>query len=125
ITKVYVASTSQRKILGFAYMGPCRDGDLVEQDVFELYAIYLSPEVWGKGIGGKLLNAAVAEMPDTSRSISLWVLSGNLRGRAFYESHGFEPDGESKMANLLGYQLEEVRYRKNLPLLRRLLSTRS
>jgi GNAT superfamily N-acetyltransferase len=115
-TKIQVASTTQLKILGFASVGPCRDDDLVEKDIYELYAMYLSPDVWRKGVGAKLLNSVIAEIPDNSRSISLWVLEGNLGGRAFYESQGFESDGTTQIANILGYELVEIRYRKNLPL---------
>jgi len=113
---VYVAVNSQQEILGFASLGPCRDKDLIDEVPYELYAIYLAPQVWRKGIGGKLLNAVTAGISGTNPVISLWVLKDNLRGRAFYEKHDFKFDGSTKMANLLGHELEEVRYRKRLPL---------
>jgi GNAT superfamily N-acetyltransferase len=113
---VYVAVNSQQEILGFASLGPSRDEDLIDEVPYELYAIYLAPQVWRKGIGGKLLNAVTAGISGTNPVISLWVLKDNLQGRTFYEKHDFKFDGSVKMANLLGHELEEVRYRKRLPL---------
>ncbi len=112
---VYVATNSQREIVGFASSGPSRDEDIDQERVHELYAIYLSPESWGKGIGTALLNVIMKEVPKTATRLELWVLEENFSGRRFYESKGFILDGATKLAEIDGHQLEEVRYRIQLP----------
>ena len=108
---VYVAANSQDEIAGFASIGPSRDEDFDQDRVHELYAIYLTPEYWGKGIGTALFRAVMKEVPDTAQRLELWVLEDNIRGRRFYESLGFTVDGATKLAEIDGCQLEEVRYR--------------
>jgi RimJ/RimL family protein N-acetyltransferase len=112
---VYVATTVQKEIIGFASSGPSRDEDIDQEEVHELYAIYLTPEYWGKGIGKALLNAIMKDVPKTAKRLELWVLEDNASGRRFYESKGFTLDGATKLAEIDGYQLEEVRYRIQLP----------
>lgn len=114
-TKVYAATNSQNEIVGFASIGPCRDEERSSEDVFELYAIYLTPDYWRTGIGGALLLEIMKEIPSGTSWLSLWVLKENIHGRNFYESHGFTFDGSTKMADIDGHQLEEVRYRIPLP----------
>ncbi len=112
---VYVAANSHNDIIGFASSGPSRDEDLEQSRVHELYAIYLSPEYWGKGIGTALLDVVMKAVPKTAKRLELWVLEENSLGRRFYESKGFTLDGATKLAEIDGYQLEEVRYRIELP----------
>lgn len=115
-TKVFVALNNQDEILGFASIGPSRDEDIDQERVHELYAIYLVPQYWGKGIGTALLHAVMREVPKTAQRLELWVLEDNVRGRRFYESQGFMLDGATKLAEIDGHQLEEVRYRIPLPI---------
>ena len=70
------------------------------------------------GIGTALFLAVLKEVPDGAKWLSLWVLEDNIRGRKFYESLGFSLDGATKMADIDGYQPEEVRYSLALPLQR-------
>lgn len=113
--KVFVAVSQENEILGFASIGASRDEDEEQEKVHELYAIYLQPERWGKGIGHALLNAVMSEVPETAIRMELWVLEDNKRGRDFYERQGFRLDGATKLAQIDGYELEEVRYRILLP----------
>lgn len=113
--KVFVASSNQNAVIGFASIGASRDEDVDQDSVHELYAIYLSPEHWGKGIGTSLLRAVMKEVPDTAKRLELWILEDNARGRRFYESQGFTLDGATKLAEIDGHQLEEVRYQLQLP----------
>ena len=112
---VFVAANAQNEIIGFASSGPSRDEDLDQDRVHELYAIYLTPEYWGKRIGTSLFRTVMQAVPKTAVRLELWVLEDNNRGRKFYESHGFTLDGATKLAEIDGYQLEEVRYRIHLP----------
>lgn len=107
---IYVATNSQNEIVGFASIGPARDEDLNIDEFFELYAIYLSPEIWRNGLGGRLLSAVLEQIPPTFKQLTLWVLTENLQGRAFYEGRGFKADGARKMAEIGTNELEEIRY---------------
>ena len=48
------------------------------------------------------------------RSITLWVLQDNARGRWFYERAGFAPDGARHELPDLG-GVTEIRYRQAVP----------
>lgn len=113
--KIHVALDGTKEIIGFANAGPSRDEDSSEE-IFELFAIYVAPESWGVGVGSTLLQRAIGDVPESARWLTLWVLKGNAQGRAFYESRGFSLDGATKLAEIDGHQLEEVRYRIALPL---------
>lgn len=93
-------------VQGFCVFGRCRDEDLV--GVSELYALYVIPEAWSTGLGRELMTVALGEL---DRSVVLWVLRDNPRARRFYEIAGFRPDGAEKTADVLGFDLPEVRYR--------------
>ncbi len=115
---VFVAANAQNEIIGFASIGPSRDEDIEQHRTHELYAIYLTPENWGMGIGSALFRTVLKEVPESAKWLSLWVLEENKRGRKFYESFGFILDGATKAAEIDGYQPEEVRYSITLPLQR-------
>ena len=114
--KVYVAANTQNEIIGFASIGPSRDEDAARDEVHELYAIYLTPENWRSGIGSALFLKSIKNVSESAKWLSLWVLKDNVRGRRFYERLGFTLDGATKMAEIDGYQLEELRYRIPLPI---------
>ncbi len=88
-------------VVGMAVHGPCRDEDL--PGLHELYALYVLPSCWRRGTGTALL--AGCGPVDV-----LWVLEGNLRGRTFYERHGFRADGTATTLDL-DAPVVEVRYR--------------
>ena len=92
-------------IRGWASAGPCRDDDLAPPGgvapseappadvVHELYAIYLDPELVGRGYGRALMQHCVAEARAAGhREMVMWVLTGNERARRFYAAAGFAPD---------------------------------
>ena len=101
-------------VIGFASTGPCRDDDRAGPTDAELYAIYLSPDHWGRGRGRVLAEAALRGLPTTASSVSLWVLTGNARARAFYSGLGFVPDGVQR-EEVLGVPIAEVRLVRSLP----------
>ena len=71
------------RTVGFAAVGPSDDDD----EVGELYAINLEPDVVGRGIGTVLLEAATARLRVAHfGNAILWVLPGNARARRFYEA---------------------------------------
>jgi len=93
------------ELVGFASVRPSRDEDLSPADWLELATLYLLPRVWGTGIAGRLLQAALSE----ERAYFLWVLAGNSRAQAFYRKAGFAPDGTSKPITI---DTTEIRLRR-------------
>ena len=98
--------------MGFAHVGPARDEDVDPSVVGELAAIYALPEVWGSGVGRRLLAAAVNVLRDAGNAQAiLWVLEGNNRAQRFYEIGGWHLDGAAKDIVIADATLAEVRYR--------------
>ena len=89
-------------IAGFAAFGPS-----------QLYALYLLPEFWGRGLGRALHDRVVEEM--SGDSAILWVLATNDRAKAFYLRQGWRPDGETGTETLDGITLDVVRFSRPLP----------
>jgi GNAT superfamily N-acetyltransferase len=99
------------RAVGFVTSGPPRDDD-VPAPAAEVYAIYVAPSEWRRGAGRALLEAATAEWwRRDAAALVLWVLEGNVRGRAFYEALGWQLDGESRDIELGDLAVPEVRYR--------------
>lgn len=91
-------------IAGFAAYGDGR-----------LYALYLLPEYWGRGLGRALHDRVVEDM--SGDSAVLWVLATNERAKAFYVRQGWVADGASQTETIDDGRvtLEELRYRRSLP----------
>jgi GNAT superfamily N-acetyltransferase len=106
---VFVADDGAR-LLGFAVCGPAEDATL-GSDCGELYAIYLEPDVIGRGVGRALIEAATRDLRGRgfTRAV-LWVLEGNARGRRFYEAAGWRPDGATKIDTRPDHIRHELRY---------------
>lgn len=96
------------EVCGFASVGPCRDPDL--EGAWEVYALYLSPRVLGRGVGRDLMAAALRDVPPEVATVTLWVLDGNARARSFYEAAGFVADGRRQDIDIGGVTVTEVRY---------------
>jgi GNAT superfamily N-acetyltransferase len=103
-------------LAGFASIGESRDEDAVPGRTGELYALYVAPEWWSRGIGWRLWAAARQRIFDTGFvEATLWVLEGNDRGRRFYERVGLALDpGAVQSVDIHGVTLPEVRYRCRL-----------
>ncbi len=97
-------------VLGFVSIGPARDNDRTSTDAWELYAIYLTQERWGRGLGRALAVAALDALSDQVADVSLWVLSGNDLARRFYERLGFVLDAHERTVTIGGRLVSEVRY---------------
>jgi GNAT superfamily N-acetyltransferase len=104
----------QGVICGWASIGPARDADL-NQDVGELYGIYVAPGRIRCSFGSQLYRRAEQELSKAGKGkISLWVLEGNSNARLFYGAQGLRPDGTAKIINLGGADLPELRYVKKI-----------
>lgn len=100
--------------VGFASVGPCRDPD--RSAAGELYALYLLPEVWGRGVGRTLIAATVETLAGFGfAEATLWVLDTNARARRFYQAAGWAADGASRVEESFAFPIPEVRYRRALP----------
>ena len=103
--------------VGHLTIGPCRDDDLDERTIGEIWGIYLAPSHWRRGIGSEVCRQAERMLQTRGfEPIVLWVFEGNVSARRFYETLGYQPDGGTKIIEV-GTQLPAVRYRKepNLP----------
>ena len=106
---IVLVAVSDGEIVGWASGGPSRDTDA--KGGAEVYAIYVSPKFWRRGIGLKLMKkieAAISPCPD----ITLWVLGQNQRAIEFYRKIGYEFDGTEKTICLGGVNLWEIRLGK-------------
>lgn len=77
------------RIVGLGTAGPARDPQPATAE--ELWAINVLAAAHGTGLADLL----IAELTG-NRDSYLWVLRGNARAVAFYERHGFVPDGGEK-----------------------------
>ncbi|ROP44630.1 GNAT family N-acetyltransferase [Pseudokineococcus lusitanus] len=85
-------------LVALCAFGPCRDDDLPDE-AGEVRSLYVLPEHWGTGVGGRLLAAATAELlaVGADEPPVLWALTGNTRARRFYERRGWHPDGTTRV----------------------------
>jgi GNAT superfamily N-acetyltransferase len=111
--RVFVAQQGER-VVGFFTLGQPRYE--ATADVLELWALYVSPEHWRKGIGGRLLEKTVHVASSMGcKRLELWCLQGNQPAQLAYEKAGFRLSGaERTSSKLTGLPLHEVHYTKRL-----------
>ena len=109
-------ATCDAVVVGFAAVGPSRDAT-VGAETGELYAIYLQPSQWGRGIGAQLHSAAINRLSALGfEHATLWVLEGNERAIGFYRRKGWAADGARRVdQGPGGVELFELRLRRMLP----------
>ncbi len=87
--------------VGVASAKPSRSNDgagpLIPGTCF-LDLVFVVPERWGEGIGGRLLDAVIREarVHDYS-TIHLWTHDDNERSHCLYRSRGFERSGRTRV----------------------------
>ena len=107
--RIVVTAIENGEVVGWASGGGSRDADANGES--EVYAIYVSPDYWTRGIGGQLLMKIEEELLPCP-SLTLWVLARNRRAIGFYRKMGYELDGAEKTIQIGGVSLAEVRLRK-------------
>jgi GNAT superfamily N-acetyltransferase len=108
-----ILAVDDADICGFATAGPCRDAD--KPDAGQLYAIYVHPDWWNRGVGRTLIGAARHRLIDRGFSEAvLWVLVGNERAERFYRIDGWNPDGNRRLEEVHGITVDEIRYVRSL-----------
>ena len=80
------------RVIGFVGYG---DHGRELPEIGEITALYLLPEYCGKGVGIRLMEAALEQMKEYPE-ICLWVFKENKRAIRFYHKCGFHEDGEEK-----------------------------
>ncbi|MBX7466113.1 N-acetyltransferase family protein [Streptomyces sp. NPDC001571] len=100
--------------VGWINYGPFRSGESGEPGVRtgEINALYVRPDLTGRGIGRALLGEAHAWLRSQEyRAAVLWVLDGNRGARRFYERAGYRADGPTQTEVYDGLAVAELRYR--------------
>lgn len=110
-----IVATEGGVIHGFATTAPARDVEMPGYG--ELFALYVDPDRWGRGIGVALVSAARARLIDLGfQNALLWVLVGNIRAERFYRNDQWIPDGVRRSDEIWGMKVDELRYRRALTL---------
>ncbi|MFJ1925249.1 MULTISPECIES: GNAT family N-acetyltransferase [unclassified Streptomyces] len=109
-----VAERAGLGVIGWAAYGPYREnGARLARG--ELYAIYVLPELTGRGVGRALLSEVLARAGAAGHpDLALWVLRENAPARRFYARAGFRPDGAQESFEVDGVPVPEVRYVRRL-----------
>ena len=99
------------RMLGWINTGRCRDAEGLLGDA-EIWALYVSPAVWSKGIGRQLWASAQSCLREEGfLRCHLWVLAQNVRAIRFYQAAGFIRDSlPAKSFQWGGAVVEEVRF---------------
>jgi ribosomal protein S18 acetylase RimI-like enzyme len=90
-----LSATVDGTVVGMALTGPPKAN--LGPWVGELYQIHVRPTHWRQGIGTRLHDECVTAWRAAGITVGVveaWVQ--NERARAFYESHGWRPDGHTR-----------------------------
>jgi GNAT superfamily N-acetyltransferase len=89
------------KVVGYAFAGPERSQD--REYPGEVYAIYVLPDMQGKGHGRALIRECARELAARGMTaMVIWVLRENQIGRGFYERLGGTPVREKPLEEFPG-----------------------
>jgi len=102
---VFLVAVLDGEVVGFADFDP----DPGRPSEVELAALYVLPEMQGRGVGTRLLETGIGRF-GAAGSLTLRVAKDNLDGRRFYEARGFRSVGEHVWRTAGGdvYELEMV-----------------
>lgn len=111
---VWVAEEEGR-LLGWIGASKSRDPD-ADATTAELWAIYVDPSVWRRGVGRALWGEAESHLRSARFSrVTLWVLRENTTALRFYENIGFSLDrGHEKAFERGAARLTEIRLQRDL-----------
>jgi ribosomal protein S18 acetylase RimI-like enzyme len=108
-----LVATIEGHVCGYVGTGASRDTEEPE-GIAEIYAIYVSPPRWRRGLGRRLMQAAFERLAAGGfAEVMLWTFGENAPARRFYEAMGFKHDGGVRQPRRSG-GIPEVRYRRSL-----------
>ena len=111
---VTLVAVQNDRIVGFCNHGSSGDDDAPENRG-KIAAIYVDPSEMRRGIGTRLMDAALDHLSqERFRDVILWVLENNEIGRRFCERYGWKTDGTTKTDNIAHSEVREIRYRLEL-----------
>jgi RimJ/RimL family protein N-acetyltransferase len=83
-----------------------------ESNCGEIYFCYVKPEMWGLGVGYKMMNFALEKLKQQGfHEVILYVFEQNNLARKFYERQGFTTDGVVISGN---HGTSEIKYRRTI-----------
>ncbi|MBT0571601.1 GNAT family N-acetyltransferase [Curvibacter sp. CHRR-16] len=103
------------KIVGFVGFDRSRDKG-TPPTMGEVWALYVNPSHWDRGVGLSLWDAAREGLQDEGCSnVSVWVPLGNERALRFFELAGFKRELNSAKTVAVGLsKIEEIRLKRSL-----------
>lgn len=108
-----VVATDGGVIVGFGTFGPSRDADRLLAG--EVYALYVDPPFWGRGIGRALLAEVRSDLARLGfRESILWMLEANVRAERLYRADGWSRDGSHRTEDVWGVMAQVVRLSRPL-----------
>jgi GNAT superfamily N-acetyltransferase len=110
--RILVAESAER-LLGYLAFGGSRDPG-APAEVGEIWTLFVAPLSWRQGVGSALISRALEHLAaDGLAEATVWSFADNARASAFYERHGFAPDGAERREEFWANVLE-LRYRRSL-----------
>ncbi|MDB5891662.1 MAG: family N-acetyltransferase [Polaromonas sp.] len=109
-----LVATEGDKVIGFAGFDRSRDAG-TKSTVGEIWALYVSPEHWGRGAGLALWDGAREGLKEEGcTQVTLWVLLKNEPALRFFEqAAGFKREMPSLKTVAFGsVKLEEIRLKR-------------
>jgi ribosomal protein S18 acetylase RimI-like enzyme len=98
-------------VVGLACGLENRFPELLNEVESELWAIYLDPDVWFRGLGSRLIVAFKDEMKKLGfKKMSVWVLKDNVLAQNFYLKHNGKKSDVEKSVNYGGKSLKEISF---------------
>jgi GNAT superfamily N-acetyltransferase len=110
-----LVALDEEKIIGFVGFDRSRDKQ-TPPTMGELWALYVLPAYWGKGVGLALWDAAREGLQEEGCThVSVWLAMKNERALRFHELAGFKREPASVRKVQLGAgRLEEIRLQRAL-----------
>ena len=103
------------EVVGFVGFDRSRDPQ-TPSTTGEIWALYVKPEHWGKGVGVALWDAAREGLEDEGCTlVTIWVPLRNDRAMRFFELAGFKREMKTAKTTSLGsVKIEEIRLKREV-----------
>ena len=108
-------ATDGDKVIGFVGFDRSRDAG-TPSTCGEIWAIYVEPSHWNKGVGTALWDAANDGLKEEGcTKVTVWVPVRNERALQFHEHAGFKREMSSLKTVVIGtVKLEEIRLKRDV-----------